>query len=441
MTRRILKNHKTIILGAGIAGLSAGVNTNNKIYEANGIPGGICLSYYMNREGKKLYFRNDEETYRFEIGGGHWIFGANKNILNFINFLSPVKSYERKSAVYFPDWNLYVPYPLQNHLSYLPKEIAVKALDEITKSDHSKNISTLADWLLLNFGKTLCEIFFYPFHKLYTANLFEKIAPQDRYKTPIDKNLIFKGAKEKTPSIGYNATFVYPKEGLDDLIRKMTKSCKVNYTKKVIKIDVKKKEVFFEDGAAIKYENLFSSIPLDKMTEITQIGTNKMSLPYTSVLVINIGARKGVKCPDDHWLYIPKSKSGFHRVGFYSNVDTSFLPASSRKEKDKVSIYVEKAYMGGEKPSEKDIKILCDNITRELQEWKFIDELEVIDPTWIDIAYTWEEPGSDWKDVAIGLLEKHNIYQIGRYGRWVFQGIASSIEEGLALNPKHKNLK
>ena len=52
---------------------------------------------------------------------------------------------------------------------------------------------------------------------------------------------------------------------------------------------------------------------------------------YTSVLVLNIGATRGKKCPDDHWLYIPDSESRFHRVGFYSNVDASFMPASSRR--------------------------------------------------------------------------------------------------------------
>ena len=51
--------------------------------------------------------------------------------------------------------------------------------------------------------------------------------------------------------------------------------------------------------------------------------------PYTSVLVLNIGAVRGPECPEDHWLYNPDATSGLHRVGFYSNVDTHFLPASS----------------------------------------------------------------------------------------------------------------
>jgi len=157
--------NKYLILGAGITGLSAGISTNNEIYEANSIVGGICASYYVNTEGKKYYSRKDEETYRFEIGGGHWIFGADGSVLDFIIRLSPVRKYERNSAVYFPDRDLYVPYPLQNHLSYLPKDIAQRALDEIVQSNHTKAVSILIDCLehientqkLLYFSKKLLK--------------------------------------------------------------------------------------------------------------------------------------------------------------------------------------------------------------------------------------------------------------------------------------------
>ena len=55
---------------------------------------------------------------------------------------------------------------------------------------------------------------------------------------------------------------------------------------------------------------------------------------------------------------------------------------------------------------------------------------EVVDPTWIDVAYTWEWPSSTWKSQAIRLLQQHDIYMVGRYARWVFQGIADSIKDG-----------
>ena len=54
----------------------------------------------------------------------------------------------------------------------------------------------------------------------------------------------------------------------------------------------------------------------------------------------------------------------------------------------------------------------------------------MVDPTWIEVAYTWSWPGSRWRQKALKALEQHGIYQVGRYARWVFQGIADSVRDG-----------
>ncbi|MFH1394587.1 MAG: FAD-dependent oxidoreductase [Candidatus Omnitrophota bacterium] len=426
-------NKKVFVLGAGITGLSAGISTKNRIYEARQLPGGICASYYMNAHGEKTYLRQNEESYRFEIGGGHWIFGADDLVLRFIKNLSPVKKYKRNSAVYFSDRNLYVPYPLQNHLNYLPKNIAQKALKEIMQADHGKPVIFMSQWLERHFGNTMCELFFFPYHALYTAGLFTKIEPQDQYKTPLDIEHIIKGYAGKTPQVGYNATFVYPKAGLDDLIKRMAAKCNINYNKEVAAIDLKGKEVFFQDGGSSKYEALISSIPLNQVVKLAGIKTFATEPPYTSALVINIGAKKGIRCPNYHWLYVPKNKSGFHRVGFYSNVDNSFLPKSSRKDNNIVSLYVEKTYLPSKKPKRAALKKICKDIVTELKEWEFIADTEIIDPVWIETAYTWSYPDSDWKQKTTELLRQNHVCPVGRYGLWEFQGIAQSIRDGLVL--------
>jgi len=147
-------------------------------------------------------------------------------------------------------------------------------------------------------------------------------------------------------------------------------------------------------------------------------------------LVLNIGAIRGETCPQDHWLYIPRSRAGFHRVGFYSNVDASFLPASSRSSADRISIYIERAYLSGKKPSEDEIDAYSRAVVAELQEWGFIEDVEVVDPTWIEVAYTWQWPHSTWRNRALKALQKYDIFQVGRYARWAFQGIADSIRDG-----------
>jgi len=429
-----MKNNN-LILGGGMTGLAAGMVSGLSVFEAQDVPGGICSSYYIRPgETTPLYLTpEDGEAYRFEIGGGHWIFGGDPAILHFIRSTVDVKKYERKSGVYFSKTGQYVPYPLQNHLGYLGKDIASSSLSEI--ANPPKGVpSTMAEWLEMSFGKTLVDLFFAPFHELYTAGLWTQIAPQDAYKSPVDLSVAIKGAFEKKPpAVGYNVNYIYPEDGLNTLSKRMAERCDINYGKRVVKINTSKKDIEFADGSGSKYDNLVSTIPLNKVIEMADIDIDEEPLPYTSVLVLNIGATREALCPDDHWLYIPDSKSRFHRVGFYSNVDRSFLPSSSQKENDRVSIYVEKAYRNGEKPSDEEISEYSKLVINELKSWGFIKEAETVHPTWIEVAYTWSLPGSDWKQVAIKELEKHGVFQIGRYGRWVFQGIAESIKDGFFI--------
>nr|WP_166481966.1 FAD-dependent oxidoreductase [Scytonema sp. UIC 10036] len=429
---------ETIILGGGITGLAAGITSGAPVFEAVNSPGGICASYYV-RPGEKERLNQapkDQEAYHFEIGGGHWIFGVDPAVLNFITTLTSVKSYARRSSVYFQEKKLYVPYPIQNHLRFLNSKIVEQALSEMAHPKSS--FCTMKEWLEQSFGKTLSELFFNPFHELYTAGLYKKIAPQDGYKSPVDLSLAIRGALNDVPSIGYNTQFIYPEEGLNTLAQRMAEHCNIRYGKRAVKIDVEAKEVLFEDRSTISYKKLISTLPLNRMLDITGLIVETSPDPYTSVLVLNIGAIRGENCPNDHWLYNPDATSSFHRVGFYSNVDSFFLPKSSRQKGDRVSIYVERAFLGGTKPTDTEVALYSNTVVKELQDWGYIMEAEVVDSTWIDVAYTWSLPESQWKQEAFKVLERHNIYQIGRYGRWIFQGIADSIRDGFIIGSSFK---
>lgn len=433
-------NHKIFILGAGMTGLAAGFTSGLPVFEAGEMPGGICSSYYIRPgETERMPRLPDSgDTYRFEYGGGHWIFGAGTEMLKFFNRYVALKEYKRQSSVFFRENNSYVPYPLQAHLQDLGSEIAARALSEI--SGEKGSVRTMKNWLNSKFGPTLCNLFFYPFHERYTCGLYSRIAPQDVYKSPANMSDRTKADGENVSRIGYNVSFVYPLEGLDTLARKIADNCDIRYNKRVVKIDPKGKELFFEDSGRLSYDGLISTLPLNKLVEISGIEISAESDPYTSVLVLNVGAKRGPGCPDDHWLYVPDSKTGFYRVGFYSNVDRSFLPVSSQKKNDRVAIYVESAFPGGVKPRLEDIERYSDHVLNELQAIGFIGDVEVVDPTWIDVAYTWTWPGSQWKQKALTEAKKHHIYPIGRYGRWRFQGIAESLKEGLSILPAVKSL-
>ena len=423
---------ETLILGAGMTGLAAGVASGFPVVEAAERPGGICVSYYVRPRTSEPLPRPpaDGEAYHFEHGGGHWMFGGDRLMNEFVSSLVTVKRYARRSGIFFPGTGQNVPYPLQNHLSFLERAVAERALAEILSSA-GRPCRTAAEWCLDRFGRTLCDLFFDPFNEAYTAGLWRKVQPQDGYKSPFDREQVIRGARGETAAVGYNAEFLYPAEGLDGLAGRMAARCDLRYGKQVTCIDPRARMVTFADGTAAAYGRLISSLPLNRVMEMARLPVEAPPDPYTSVLVVNVGAVRGPRLPDDHWLYVPGTRSGFHRVGVYSNVDPLFLPASARADRSRASLYIERTFPGGARPDPVATRAIIDATLRELQDWGFIGEAEVAHPTWIDVAYTWSWPGSGWKQQALQALEEHGIFQIGRYGRWTFQGIIESIREGL----------
>lgn len=426
------------ILGAGVTGLAAGMTSGLPILEAAQHIGGICASYYMTADGERYAEACSPECYRFEIGGGHWIFGGHHDVIHFIDKLSPTKSYRRRSSILFKAENQYVNYPIQENLRCFEPAFRARALIDMLGTSRPW-VNNLKDWLTDSFGESLCEKFFYPFHELYTAGLYSQIAPQDTYKSPLTLQRAISGAFCDTDQIGYNTSFIYPQRGLDDLARQMAAGCQIQYQRRVTRIDIQKRKLYFQDKTCLNYRQLISTLPLNRMIELAAVRLPEQADPYTSVLVINLGAVRGEACPEDHWVYLPHSDAGFHRVGFYSNVDSHFLPVSHRKKNDRVSLYVERSFLGGQKPTPNEISRYCAQVVTELQTWGFIKAVEVLDTHWIEVAYTWSYPNSGWKQMALERLRQHDIIQVGRYGRWHFQGIADSIRDGMVMGEYFKS--
>jgi len=370
---------RTIILGAGFAGMAAGIKTGHRIFEASHEAGGICGTYM--RDG-----------FMFSTGGGHWIFGDGPG-LDFIKSRIKIDTYQRKAGVYL---NTTIPYPIQTFL----------------ESAYPYNESSFKGWNRNKFSNAVCNLFMTPFNEKYTCGLYDKIIQMDGYKTPPV------GGK------GFVPVFHDPTNGLSELVNNMAKDCDITYNKRAVKIDVKEHVIFFEDGTIEDYDRLISTIPLNRALDL--VGIPSGSLPYTSVMVLNIGAKPGKRFPKEHWLYVPFCKSGFYRLGFYSNINKNKAPEGM------VSLSAEMAFLRS--PDQEELDNICDNIIEELQDWQFIGDVITSDPTWVDVAYTWNFDERD-RLQALELLKKHDIESIGRYGRWLFCGMVESIQMGLEVEP------
>ncbi len=432
-----MQEAKTIILGAGMSGLGAALASHLPAYEATDRPGGVCYSYYIDPAGKPVDPRAHDVSgcFRFEPAGGHWMFGVSPDSLARMEKFAVFRKYERQAAVYFRQSGRLVPFPLQDNLRYLDKPLRDKIVAEICydRPGSYGESPSLKDWLLHNFGPTLCQLFFFPFNERYTAGFYSDIAPQDAYKSALDRQKVLQGASGNTDDRGYNRVFYYPGDGLDYLIRKISTECTTYFDHAVSGIDTDHRQVHFANGTCVPYDQLISTIPLNHMMRLCEITGGCQPDPATAVLVVNIGAVKG---PCDfspyQWIYLPSSSSGMHRFGFYNHVDSSFLPINYRNRPNIVSIYAERSFSSVSPPGLEEQSSVSSAIVEELKDWGVISEPIVISWTFTDPAYTWSRRGSTWAQQAIHRLAEAGISQIGRYGGWRFQGMLESFEQGLS---------
>lgn len=411
------------IIGGGFSGLAAAAVSGGVCFEAAARPGGLCATYEL-------------EGFRFEVGGGHWLWGASTGADALLAEFAQMRTYERSAAVYFAESGRLVPFPLQENLWALDAAVRKASANELDEtSSASRTIDpgqTLDDWLLASFGPTLHQIFFGPFNDRYTAGLSSMIEPADPAKTPIDIERVRLGVDGPRSSAGYNATFRYPIGGLGNIARGLADSCDVRMEEAVTAIDTTDR-VLMTDRGSYRYDNLITTVALDRGLGLAGLSASH-SDPHTSVLVINIAAPRMPDTPTEHWLYVPDSVTGFHRVGFYSSIEPDFLP--TRAKQSHVSMYVEFAFVGGDRPDpEAEGKLIADTLN-ELSSWGWIGEVEVADATWVEVGYTWTTPESSWVQQSLAALDDVGATSAGRYATWASdvgsQGILSSLQQGLA---------
>jgi len=438
---------KTIcIIGGGISGLTLGLLTRGNVYEQHHYPGGLLASYFVNiisRVKKRGIDRDETWDALFETGGGHWMWGLENNpeVESFLSRYSRFKKYFRKSAVYLTNYNLFVPYPIQYNIRYLPRDIRDKALEELINSRTNKancvhDVLTYAEFLKCLFGETLYEVFFRPYNEMYTAGLMYKVMPPRELKIPNDLEKIIKGAKESSiEHVGYNYVFYYPTDGWGTLTWRLCNDTKCFLGNKVTEVDVENRILTINDSTKIKCNIIYVTIPLNKFIALINGYKPSFKEPYTSVLVVNVIA-KSSKVPDYHWIYLSNTKTGFHRIGYYSNVDNLFLPSSLRG-RGYVSAYIEKTINPETRPH--NLEKVAEEIIDEAISLNLIGEPLLYDVNFIEVAYTWRLPKSNSVEEVTKFLEKNNIITVGRYASWgKIEGITESIKDAFIKVHKYE---
>ena len=422
---------KTLIIGAGLSGLSAAYFLENEDYlvlEKESTPGGYCRT-----------IPNDDYVWDY---AGHFYHFRTEKYRNL--FLSMVEEDEiirqKKNTKIYYNGKL-IDYPFQTNIHQLDKEEFIECLHDLYFREESDDYADFLSMLYAKFGKSITEKFLRPYNeKLYATDLhnLDKDA-MGRFFPYADFEQVMKSMENITKKT-YNDEFMYLKKGTGYFIDKLYGSLdktKIKLNTRVKSINVSNKTVETTDGQKIHYENLINTAPYNEFLKLLSdksFTTLSDELSYNKVLVLNLGFDKpSPKYTQEHWVYFPDKQLNFYRIGFYNNI----------LGQEKLSVYIEIGFPKDitEINTEKELANALDGMKKVGiidDEMQLVDKnILIMSPAYVHIS-TRE---SKLVDEMLAELEKDNIYSLGRYGRWTYNCMEDCVQLADELAEKIKNEK
>lgn len=422
-----------MILGAGLTGLSCAHHLGDRPYrliERERAVGGLART------------RTRPQGFLCD-GTGHWLHLRSPEIRNLVTSVleGNLAARQRRARVFSKE--RYTLYPFQANTYGLPKEVVAQCLGDFMKAHYASGgapARNYQEWILQTFGDGICEHFMIPYNeKIYGVPLDSLAANfAQRYIPQPDPDAVIRGALGLSrESLGYNAEFVYPKQGgIGALANALHAHCRTQAELAVAPeaVHLKDGRIRLNGGDELPFETLVNTIPLPALIELMVRGAPSdvpeavidasKKLRANTVLYFDIGIR-GTPGPhqDYHWVYFPERDFPFYRVGSYSAVESSLAPEGCR------SYYVEMGHVGPVDPTR-----FVEPVLRGLRTAGIIserDEILFVEPNVLDPAYVlFDDHYERSRQTVLDWLEQTPVITVGRYGRWQYNAMEDALQEG-----------
>ena len=419
----ILSN-KTIILGAGIAGISAGYHLKQKgieavVYEQDTDWGGLCGFFTIDG------FRFD----RFV----HFTFTNDPYIKGIFEKSSPL--YEHPSLSYNYYHGAWLKHPALNNLAPLSVKEKTNIIQDFVNRPHKEvaEITDYAEWLKVQNGTYFAEHFPFVYTRKYWGQEPKNMETKwigGRIHSPELAEVLNGAFETQDKNFYYTSVMRYPKKGgfrsiLDDCRKGLDLQC----NKKVVRIDPKQKQVFFADGTSDKYDRLISSVPLPEMVKIVDncpdtVKEAAKKLHWTCGYQVSFGFNR----PDMAkylWFYIYDSDMPAARVYSPNLKSPDNVPAGCS------SLQAEVFFDCQDKipPAEEILK----KTTQNLKEICGFEDKDIVVK---DIRFepyanvTFTHGVYENRQIVLDYLKSIGIECIGRFGKWEYLWTYQAFETG-----------
>ncbi|UZJ52923.1 hypothetical protein CBS101457_002243 [Exobasidium rhododendri] len=340
----------TLVIGAGPTGLGAA----KRLQQLN--LGSWTLLDASEEAGGLASTDTTKEGFLYDVGG-HVIFSHYLYFDDVIQEALPKADdwYEHQRVSYIRIKDGWVPYPLQNNISCLPVDMQVECINGMVDAAENRVRAKEApqdfdEWILRMMGQGLADVFMRPYNfKVWAVPtthmqckwLGERVAAPS-LKMAVSNTLY----KKVAGNWGPNATFKFPARGGTGGIWKAVAATlpqeKMQYKKKVVKVDGKGHKVHLSDGSTIGYKNLISTMGVDLLInslddaeteDVKQLKAATQGLISSSTHVVGIGIRGKLppRIGDKCWLYFPEDDCPFYRATIFSNYSPHNQPTEDVK--------------------------------------------------------------------------------------------------------------
>lgn len=449
------KNPEIVILGGGLAGLSAGYILSEEgksllVIEGNPEVGGLART--ITHRG-----------FSFDLGG-HRFIARNKDVERFIiDILSgECLLVKRKSRIYMK--GRYFDYPLRpaNALFGIGILTTLSILMDYCKEKvfftlRPRVPASLEEWVVSRFGRRMFDLYFKEYSEKVWGIDCSQISAEWVAKR-IDglslgraiKKAIMKQEKDKINTLA--DFFLYPLRGIGEISERLqegierenrvltdTKVAQVYHEDLVVKgVTVRRGGVLYD----IEGDAYISSIPLTNLVQMLlppppeEVLNAALGLRYRDLIVVAVMLDRE-QATDLTWMYLPEKDVPFGRIHEPKNWSQAMAP------KGKTHIVAEYFCFKGDamwKASDEDIVSLT---VRHLDKIGFIRESEVIDSYVIRVANAYPlfdvEFRSRSNTVMRHLKNFKNLHIIGRSGMFRYLNMDSAIESGIEAAAKILN--
>ncbi len=419
-----------LIIGGGLAGLSAGLALEGKrdylIAERENRPGGLAATikkggYHFDYSGHLLHLRWPETT---------------KLILDALE--GNVRRIKRDARVYAH--GRWTQYPFQANLAGMPDKVKAECVSgflkawrlEGTAAENGGEVFTR--WTRRVFGDGISRHFMLP----YNAKLWQY--PLSRLTTewcapfvpvPKPEDVIAGAYGTGQTALGYNAVFHYPREGgigaLPNAFARRLRGLRLGL--EVESVDLGNGVAMVRHFGPVHFKRLINTSPLPSLVAMSEDAPAEVRraaarLRHNSVYVLNLGVSRAAT--PMHWGYFPGKEFPFYRAG----IATNFSPALAPRGRS--AFYIETAVSGGAL----DLASAQAGILRGLTACGLIRSVRQAEESlWMKIpcAYVvYNRERAEALPRIFSWLKARKAFSIGRYGSWKYSFMEESVKEGLS---------